>query len=74
MEVQVRKNDVIKAMRILKKKLEREGVMQELRQREHYEKPSDKKRREKKATSIEQRKPYVRDNVTKRSHECINID
>ena len=49
MEVQVRKNDVVKAMRILKKKLEREGVMQELRQREYYEKPSDKKRREKKA-------------------------
>ena len=49
MEVQVRKNDVVKAMRILKKKLEREGVMQELRKREYYEKPSDKKRREKKA-------------------------
>jgi small subunit ribosomal protein S21 len=49
MEVEVRKNDVNKAMRILKKKLEREGVMQELRQREHYEKPSDKKRRQKKA-------------------------
>ena len=50
MEVEVRKNDVNKAMRILKKKLEREGVMQELRQREHYEKPSDKKRRQKKAS------------------------
>ena len=49
MEVTVRKNDVAKAMRILKKKLEREGVMQELRQREYYEKHSAKKRREKKA-------------------------
>jgi small subunit ribosomal protein S21 len=49
LEVTVRKNDVAKAMRILKKKLEREGVMQELRQREYYEKPSAKKRREKKA-------------------------
>lgn len=48
MEVTVRNNDVAKAMRILKKKLEREGVMQELRVREHYEKPSEKKRREKK--------------------------
>lgn len=48
MEVTVRNNDVAKAMRILKKKLEREGVMQELRLREHYEKPSEKKRREKK--------------------------
>jgi small subunit ribosomal protein S21 len=49
LEVTVRKNDVAKAMRILKKKLEREGVLQELRQREYYEKPSAKKRREKKA-------------------------
>ncbi len=48
MEVTVRNNDVAKAMRILKKKLEREGVRQELRLREHYEKPSEKKRREKK--------------------------
>ena len=48
MEVTVRNNDVAKAMRILKKKLDREGVMQELRLREHYEKPSEKKRREKK--------------------------
>jgi small subunit ribosomal protein S21 len=48
LEVTVRNNDVAKAMRILKKKLEREGVMQELRLREHYEKPSEKKRREKK--------------------------
>ena len=60
MEVQVRKNDVIIAMRILKKKLEREGVMQELRQREHYEKPSDKKRREKKA-NINRTKKAIRE-------------
>lgn len=60
MEVQVRKNDVVKAMRILKKKLEREGVMQELRQREHYEKPSDKKRREKKA-NINRTKKAIRE-------------
>ena len=63
MEVQVRKNDVIKAMRILKKKLEREGVMQELRQREYYEKPSDKKRREKKA-NINRTKKAIRDRQT----------
>ena len=49
LEVIVRNNDVAKAMRILKKKLEREGVFQTLRLREYYEKPSAKKRREKKA-------------------------
>jgi len=67
LEVEVRKNDVNKAMRILKKKLEREGVMQELRQREHYEKPSEKKRREKKANirrvKKEQRERMRDDNI-----------
>tara|TARA_R110002167_G_scaffold226071_1_gene431281 strand:+ start:184 stop:393 length:210 start_codon:yes stop_codon:yes gene_type:complete len=67
LEVQVRKNDVVKAMRILKKKLEREGVMQELRQREYYEKPSEKKRREKKANirryKKEQRERMRDDNI-----------
>jgi len=35
-------------MRILKKKIEREGILQEVREREFYEKPSERKRREKK--------------------------
>ncbi|SVE01909.1 uncharacterized protein METZ01_LOCUS454763 [marine metagenome] len=47
-EVKVRDNNVVKAMRILKKKLEKDGLMQEIRQRQYYEKPSEKKLREKK--------------------------
>ena len=46
MEVQVRGNNVTQAMRILKKKLERDGMMIELRQRMYYEKPSTKRQRE----------------------------
>ena len=46
MEVIVRSNNVAKAMRILKKKLERDGLMLELRQRMYYEKPSLKRQRE----------------------------
>jgi small subunit ribosomal protein S21 len=46
LEVIVRKNNVTKALRILKKKLEQDGIMYELRQRQFYEKPSDKKKRE----------------------------
>ena len=42
----VRDNNVIKAMRILKKKIERDGLMLELRQRTYYEKPSLKRQRE----------------------------
>lgn len=45
MEVTVRSNNVIKAMRILKKKLERDGLMLELRKRMYYEKPSLKRQR-----------------------------
>ena len=48
MEVEVRNNNVTQAMRILKKKIEREGILQEVREREFYEKPSERKRREKK--------------------------
>ena len=44
-EVQVRGNNVEKAMRILKKKLMKDGMMKELRQRQYYEKPSLKKQR-----------------------------
>ena len=44
-EVKVRDNNVVKAMRILKKKLEKDGLMQEIRRRQYYEKPSEKKKR-----------------------------
>tara|TARA_B110000914_G_C15459906_1_gene445312 strand:- start:1079 stop:1279 length:201 start_codon:yes stop_codon:yes gene_type:complete len=45
MEVRVRNNNVDKAVKILKKKLQKEGLFRELRIREFYEKPSEKKRR-----------------------------
>ena len=44
-EVQVRGNNVEKAMRVLKKKLMKDGLMKELRERRYYEKPSLKKQR-----------------------------
>lgn len=48
-EVQTKKGEPIdKALRRLKKKLDREGVLRELRNRRHYEKPSEIKRREEK--------------------------
>ena len=39
-EVQVRNNNVEKAIRVLKKKIQKDGLMKELRQRQHYEKPT----------------------------------
>ena len=55
-EVQVCGGNVTKAMRILKKKLERDGLMQEIRRRQYYEKPSEKKLREKKQNMARVRK------------------
>ena len=47
-EVQVRGNNVEKAMRVLKKKLLKDGLMRELKERQHYSKPSAVKREAKK--------------------------
>ena len=44
-EVLVRDNNVEKASRVLKKKLQKDGLFRELRLRQHYEKPSLKKQR-----------------------------
>lgn len=45
-EVKIRKGETIeKALRRLKKKLDREGVMREIRARRHFEKPSERRRR-----------------------------
>jgi small subunit ribosomal protein S21 len=45
-KVLVGENEPIeKALRRLKKKVEREGILKTLRTRKHYEKPSEKRRR-----------------------------
>ena len=46
-QVLVRDNNVDQALRALKKKLQREGVFREMKLRQHYEKPSVKRAREK---------------------------
>ena len=47
MEVEVRNNNVEKALRVLKKKLQKDGLFRELRLKQFYEKPSEKKLRKK---------------------------
>ena len=44
-EVQVRNNNVEKAIRVLKKKIQKDCMMRELRQRQYYEKPTLKRQR-----------------------------
>lgn len=46
-QVQVRDNNVDQALRVLKKKLQREGVFREMKLKQHFEKPSVKRAREK---------------------------
>ena len=48
LEVTVRNNNVEKAMRVLKKKLLKDGMMRELKERQYYQKPSLIKREAKK--------------------------
>jgi small subunit ribosomal protein S21 len=45
-QVLVRDNNVEQALRVLKKKMQREGVFKEMKQRRAYEKPSEKRARE----------------------------
>ena len=46
MQVLVRDNNVDQALKALKKKMQREGIFREMKLRGHYEKPSEKKTRE----------------------------
>jgi len=45
--VLVRDNNVDQALRALKKKMQREGIFREMKLRRSYEKPSEKRAREK---------------------------
>ena len=47
MQVHVRDNNVDQALKALKKKMQREGIFREMKQRRAYEKPSERKTREK---------------------------
>jgi small subunit ribosomal protein S21 len=46
MQVFVRDNDINAALRVLKKKMQREGIFREMKLRRAYEKPSERRVRE----------------------------
>lgn len=46
-QIVVRDNNVDQALRILKKKMQREGIFREMKRHRFYEKPSEKRVREK---------------------------
>jgi len=47
MQVFVRDNNIDGALRVLKKKMQRDGVFREMKLRRQYEKPSERRIREK---------------------------
>lgn len=47
MQVLVRDNNIEQAIRVLKKKMQREGLFREMKARSAFEKPSERKAREK---------------------------
>jgi small subunit ribosomal protein S21 len=47
LQVLVRDNNVDQALRVLKKKMQREGIFREMKMRRSYEKPSEKRARNK---------------------------
>ncbi len=46
--IQVRNGNLEQALRVLKKKSQKSGILKELKARQYFEKPSEKKRRKKK--------------------------
>ena len=60
MEIKVFGDDLNKAVKILKKKLQQDGLYRELRNRRFYEKPSARKRRKAKEAEKRLRKKQRR--------------
>ena len=46
-QITVRDNNVEQALRALKKKMQREGTFREMKRRKYYEKPSERRARQK---------------------------
>ena len=59
-EIEVRNGDVGKALRILKRRLEKSDFQKELAKQQYYEKPSAKRNRKKKQ-AVKRWQKYVRD-------------
>ncbi len=59
MQVFVRDNDVNAALRVLKRKMQREGIFREMKRRRAYEKPSERAVREK-AEGVRRRRKAMR--------------
>ncbi len=65
-EVKVYDNDLEKAMRILKKKIQNDGLFKRLKLKKNYEKPSEYRRRKEREALRRQRIAAARSRYSKR--------
>ncbi|HDH51752.1 MAG TPA: 30S ribosomal protein S21 [Nitrospirae bacterium] len=56
MEVKVYGNDVEKAIKILKRQIQKEGLLKEIKTRSFYEKPSVKEKRKRREARVKRMK------------------
>jgi small subunit ribosomal protein S21 len=56
LEIKVHGNDVERALKILKRELQKEGLFKEIKQRSFYEKPSVKEKRKQREAQKKRRK------------------
>ena len=66
-QVVVRENDVERAMRVLKKMMQRDGFFRKMKLVRHYEKPSDRRVREK-AESLRRLRKLVRKRIEREGY------
>ena len=60
--VEVKNNDLSKALRKFKRKVQEDGILQLLKERQHYEKPSIKRKKAKAAARARWLKKLAKDN------------
>ena len=60
MQVTVRDNNVDQALKVLKKKMQREGIFREMKLRRSYEKPSERRKKKEAARRRKLRKAAAR--------------
>ncbi len=66
MSVEVKNNNVEQAMRKLKKKLMNDGIMQELRERQHFVSNTEKRLKAEAAARARHRKRIAKDDIEKK--------
>ena len=71
MQIIVRDNNIDQALKALKKKMQREGIFREMKLRGAYEKPSEKRARERAEAVRRYRKLLVRMIIAQRSYTDI---